>query len=1740
MALLTVIIASVSLIFVEAVAEAPKHLAKIDPAAWKLLEEKGKVKVIVFMKELPSDVYSYLLRKGDRVLAIKTLKEWASKIQSRVLGRARMLAPHYGAHIKVLNRFWIVDAVLVEVDKAGLELLASMPEVVKIVPNIPVFHVPKPVAVKKLGALQQVSSWGIFKIRAPEVWAKGITGEGVRICVLDTGVDITHPALQGKMLTIDPNDPHYPGGWMEFDENGNPVLSTPHDTHGHGTHVSGTALGGDTQNILIGVAPGATLMHGLVLPGGSGTFAQVFAGMQWCVEPFYIDPDTGQQIPTNLPAHVVSMSFGASGYYGNDLLPAIENMLLAQIVPVAAIGNEGPGTSSNPGNIWGVIGVGATDQNDNVAYFSSGEVVNWPNPPSDWPFFGGYPSTYIKPDVSAPGVDITSAVPGGGYEAWSGTSMATPHVSGTVALILQAMDALNYKSPDPRYSIPELVYLILNSTAIDLGDPGQDTRYGWGRIDAYAAVEKALQYAKKSGVEGCVYDAVSGEPITWAEVTVLETGETYKVNASGCFRIPLDPGTYHLNVSAWGYYYKIVEVNVTLLNGTIEGWVKDALTGQGIPNASVTVVELNATTYTNATGFYSIEVPPGTYTVVASAPGYQNQSTVVTVDENQTVVLNFTLYPSANGTIVAHVYDNATQLAIEGALVKVIELNVTAVTNASGVAEISVPAGNYSVEASAPGYQSQTIYGVLVGPNQYVHVEFYLQPLPPTVAVVGNGYYGNHHIAQILAAAGLSVKEYSSIDDLLQELQSGNPNNIKAIVIDHWYDSGDTPSSETVLSLLQLADQLRIGLVFLGAPYAGETGMRALYDYADQIEAAGYPAPDTRFDAYPSPNYVYVVALAPTHPIFDGIDFDGPVPYSFYVANLSQSSYCDYVAYNFTDDTGIVVLGLIRDDSYNVVGAQVALWNTSINVTWIYISTGAESYWMKYLEPGSDGQYSDNLAKLLVNAVKLSLQSAVSSTKLGTKIEICRGPWLGISIYTYIEVYLDRKPYGWVEGWVRDTQGNPIPGATVRVLGTPVVMTTDEEGHFKYWLPEGTYVLEIEAAGYRSKNVTVTIEVNKTTTVSVELQRTLRVAIAFDYGSQLKQVLAEMGWYVVDYNDWNALYNDISTGFYDALIVAGYPDASAPSKDLFTAVLKKCSELGMGVVFLDSWGNYPYGINLLHMYYNDPAVRGYGYGDGVVYYVVLEKHPIFAGIDLEEIPIIAGGDYDYAYFDQFSGTYLAQLKTAEKGVVGYGVAIKEVNGSKWVLLAALAPQQWTNVENAWTDYAKKILINAVLWSASKPLNVTLEPSVAVVGQIVEVTVTGAAPNAVISLYLDGRFLANVTSDASGKAVYSFRVPLITGGEHLIEAESWFDKYYYGYAYLYVRAALVGPDQVKQGEAVEFTLTGVAAYKKLYVLIDNNLIGFVATNSSGAATIVINVPLCIEVGKAHVLKVIDVDSLELVATKELTVIEGATLSKLSEVSAKLSEALSTLRTMISGIDTLQRSVAAVRDLVMSLDSKIGSAVAKIEALSNAVESKLRSMETTVSGLESKLGSKIEELGKKIESVETELGSVESNVKSVGSEVKELKNAVAEVKSCLEKLNASVEIVNSGIEALKATIDEELGAVSKKVENVGSELSSKIESVGSKIENVEKSVVSKVEEVGTSLSDTVEKSVDELKDLIEKVKSNVSSVSEKVESVKKDVESVSSKASQVPTLTGLVGAALAVSVINLFGVIALRRR
>ncbi|MFI6499024.1 S8 family peptidase [Nonomuraea typhae] len=347
---------------------------------------------------------------------------------------------------------WLAGAIAVSGTAAEIEDLARHEDVTRIESN-PVVEVPRVLRTPLEDSPESVdgSTWGLATIGAPDVWGGYGRGEGVLVGHLDTGVDADHPALAGKVVAF-----------AEFDGAGNQVPTAgPYDTDQHGTHTAGTIVGRTHRGLNIGVAPDARLASALVLPGGSGTFAQVVAGMQWCVAE---------------GVHVINMSLGGPKYTTLWNLPIL-NAWLSGVVVVASIGNSGQGTSGGPGNDPLCIGVGATHPAEFAAGFSGGQVL----PEVSW---GPHQLTYIKPDICAPGVRVVSSVGKDGLASFNGTSMAAPHVAGVVALLQSAEPALR--------GDPYATRALLLGCVEDYGEAGRDPRYGFGRVDARSSAHQAI------------------------------------------------------------------------------------------------------------------------------------------------------------------------------------------------------------------------------------------------------------------------------------------------------------------------------------------------------------------------------------------------------------------------------------------------------------------------------------------------------------------------------------------------------------------------------------------------------------------------------------------------------------------------------------------------------------------------------------------------------------------------------------------------------------------------------------------------------------------------------------------------------------------------------------------------------------------------------------------------------------------------------------------------------------------------------------------------------------------------------------------------------------------------------------------------------------------------------------------------------------------------------------------------
>lgn len=280
--------------------------------------------------------------------------------------------------------------------REGLAALQADPDVSS-VSGTPEISLIRPSAAKT-ARLDAAVTWGIDALRVPDLWATGLTGQGIRVAHLDTGVDGQHPALKRAIAEF-----------AEFDFTGRRVSPTPaaHDSGDHGTHTAGTIAGRPVRGSQIGVAFEADLVSALVIEGGD-VVARVLGGMDWAVE---------QRV------QILSMSLGFRGWW-EDFVQILAILRARNILPVIAVGNEGVATSRSPGNYLEALSVGAVDVHQQVPLFSSSQLFDRDDP--------------LVPDLVAPGVDIISAQPGNRYQSMDGTSMATPHIAGLAALLWQA------------------------------------------------------------------------------------------------------------------------------------------------------------------------------------------------------------------------------------------------------------------------------------------------------------------------------------------------------------------------------------------------------------------------------------------------------------------------------------------------------------------------------------------------------------------------------------------------------------------------------------------------------------------------------------------------------------------------------------------------------------------------------------------------------------------------------------------------------------------------------------------------------------------------------------------------------------------------------------------------------------------------------------------------------------------------------------------------------------------------------------------------------------------------------------------------------------------------------------------------------------------------------------------------------------------------------------------------------
>lgn len=461
---------------------------------WGFANPDEKTKVNIILKE-QSNVTDLLRtasvfsnKTARREFVVNTLKQQAEVSQSDLIRMLNTLESN--GLVEEIRPLWIVNSVSCYADEAIIQEIEKRNDILTVYPveQLPLMDDVEAVPVER-GNGREIAE-NLLQVNAYQVWEQGYTGEGVLIGLIDTGARLDHADLQGRLWD---GGAEYPNHGYDFYSHDN----DPSDTHGHGTHVAGTIVGTGASGTQTGVAPEAKIM-----------VLKVFHGQDNLTEPtMWVE---AMQFAVEHGADVLNMSLGQPlPDAGVKLMmrQACDNTLAAGVVAAVCAGNSrqiqmlapvpyniwSPGDCPpphlhedqlvNPGGTSCVICVGAVDFNDALGSFSSEGPSVWTDVSqyNDYPYSSGSSTNIglIRPDVCAPGVNIKSLDMSttNGYCLKSGTSMATPCVTGTIALML---------SKNPELT-PAEIDEILERTAVPLS-AHKSNDFGSGRIDALAAV----------------------------------------------------------------------------------------------------------------------------------------------------------------------------------------------------------------------------------------------------------------------------------------------------------------------------------------------------------------------------------------------------------------------------------------------------------------------------------------------------------------------------------------------------------------------------------------------------------------------------------------------------------------------------------------------------------------------------------------------------------------------------------------------------------------------------------------------------------------------------------------------------------------------------------------------------------------------------------------------------------------------------------------------------------------------------------------------------------------------------------------------------------------------------------------------------------------------------------------------------------------------------------------------------
>lgn len=480
--LVVLLVSGTVLAAVPGATDANKASAKIEPLVLAEMAEAGQSDFIIWMAEKAdlSPAYALATKQEKGRFVFDALRTTAERTQKDV----RAYLDAQGVQYKA---FYIANKIVVYGGHYDLVLnVAGRADVGQITANHR-FQLQEPfINPNPPTTTPTVIETNITFVNADDVWALGYNGAGTVMAGNDTGLDWDHPALINQYRGWNGSTADHNYNWWDAT---NTYPTVPNDGHGHGTHTSGTMVGDDGATHQIGMAPGADLIHCKNMDNfGSGIDAWFIECFQWDLAPWDL---SGANPDPDMAPDAVNNSWG---YYGGNVPTFQDEIAALQAAGVAvevSAGNEGSGCGSlrSPGDYLDVITTGSVQHSSGIL---PGTITGFSSRgPSDL-----HPGEYF-PDIMAPGENINSSLPGGGYSGptWSGTSMSGPHVTGLIGLMWSASPALQGNVTETYDIIHDTAIRLVGQNGSNCGGDytvGPNNDWGYGTIDALAAVNEAI------------------------------------------------------------------------------------------------------------------------------------------------------------------------------------------------------------------------------------------------------------------------------------------------------------------------------------------------------------------------------------------------------------------------------------------------------------------------------------------------------------------------------------------------------------------------------------------------------------------------------------------------------------------------------------------------------------------------------------------------------------------------------------------------------------------------------------------------------------------------------------------------------------------------------------------------------------------------------------------------------------------------------------------------------------------------------------------------------------------------------------------------------------------------------------------------------------------------------------------------------------------------------------------------